>query len=108
MPKRKSHRRQIRSSSPSRKPLMPFSLILQPDEMGVLRQIAGKEGSSMGAVIRRAIHTVIARVHPEFWARLLDAEANAFLDQLATRFPATLLTAQKRKRFSLQLAKGLK
>jgi hypothetical protein len=108
MPKRKLRRKQVRSSSPSRKQLMPFSLIFQPEELKALRKIADKEGVAIAAVIRRAIHTVIGRVHPEFEVRLLASEANDFLDQLATRFPGKMLTPSKRRKFRLQLVKDLK
>lgn len=108
MPRRRVRRMQTRSSSPTPKKLMPFSLILQPDEMKALRKIAGKEGVAIAVVIRRAIHTVIGQVHPEFKTRLLESEVEAFLGELATRYPGKMLSPAKRSAFRKQLAKSLK
>lgn len=108
MPKRKPRRRQVRSTSPRRKPLMPFSLILPPDELNTLRKIADKEGVTVAAIIRRAIHTVIVSMYPEYKEQLLVSEAGMFLDELATRFPAKMLSASKRRKFRLQLVSGLR
>ena len=108
MPKRKVRRKQVRSSSPSRKPIQPFSLILQRDEWAALRRIADKEGVAIAAVIRRATHTVIGQVHPEFKGQMLESEANSFLDQIATNFPGKMLSPAKRSAFEEQVAKSLR
>ena len=44
---------------------MPFSLILDPNELGILRKMAQRENTSVASVIRRAWHTVIFKSHPE-------------------------------------------
>jgi hypothetical protein len=80
-------------------------MILQPEELGALRKIARKEGVSVGAVIRRAIDTVINRLHPERRKRMVGLEAEAFLDRLADRLPASILTGAKRKAFKNRLVK---
>ncbi len=77
----------------------PFSLILQPEELRALRRIARKEGISAGAVVRRAIHTVIYRVHPDVVNRMIESEVDGFLDQLAQGFSFSLRTSAKRRAF---------
>ncbi len=88
------------------KPL-PFSLVLPPDELEVLRKIARQDGVAVGTIIRRAIYSVINRVHPEFVNRMIEAEVDAFLDQLAQRFPASTLTSAKRQAFKRRLVEAL-
>jgi predicted component of type VI protein secretion system len=99
MPKPRRHRR-ARASNP-RKPIQPFSLILQPAELETLRNIARKEGTSIGAVVRCAIYTEIAKTESDFGKQVLKSEANAFLDQLAQRYPMSLAN---RKAFSRLVA----
>ncbi len=92
---------------PRSKSIQPFSLILQPSELSALRKIADKNGTSVGAVVRLAIHTVVYRDYPERKRKMVEAEADTFLDQLAQRFPASILTSAKRKAFKNRLVKEL-
>lgn len=107
MPKRTPLTRRRRSSQKPSK-LMPFSLIFPPDEMQALRKIAGKEGVPVAALIRRAIHVTIRRTDPVDAIRLLQADADAFLDHLASRVPSGVLTAGKRNAFKRHLTMLLK
>lgn len=86
---------------------LPFSLMFQPEELKSLRRIARKEGVAVGVIIRRAIYTVIYRVHPEMVNRMIETEVDGFLDQLAQRFPGSVLTSTKRKAFKRRLVKEL-
>ena len=106
MPKTKRHR--LDRTSHPRKPIQPFSLILQPAELDVLRKLAKKEGTSIGAIVRRAIHTVIAKRHPDFGKQIVEAEADAFLSGVAMRLPAGAITPAKRAAFRKQLVGALK
>jgi hypothetical protein len=85
-----------------RQPIQPFSLILQPAELSLLRKLARREGTSVAGIVRRAIHTVIGRVYPEFQGQMLESEANTFLDELATRYPRKMLSPPKRSTFKKQ------
>lgn len=106
MPKPR-RRSRARTSNP-RKPIQPFSLILQPAELNLLRKLAGKEGTSIGAIVRRAIHTVIADKHPEFARQILESGADTFLSEVAMRLPAGAVTPVKRSAFKNQLIKSLR
>ncbi len=88
------------------KPL-PFSLMFRPEELRSLRRIARKEGVAVGTIIRRAIYTVIYRVHPELVNRMMATEVDGILDQLAQRFPDSFLTGAKRRAFKARLVKEL-
>ena len=88
------------------KPL-PFSLVLPPDELEVLRKIARQDGVAVGTIIRRAIYTVIYRVNPRLINRMLETEVDEFLDQLAQRFPASILSGWKGKAFQRRLGEML-
>ena len=85
----------------------PFSLILQPEELSSLRRIARKEGVAVGTIIRRAILAVIYQGNPELINRMIEADVEAYLDQLTQRFPASILTSAKRKAFKIRLVKEL-
>jgi len=106
MPKRTPLTRRRRSSQKPAK-LMPFSLIFPPDEMQALRKIAAKQGVPVAALIRRAIHVTIRQTDPADAVQLLQADADAFLDHLATRVPSGVLTAGKRSSFKKHLTKLL-
>jgi hypothetical protein len=86
---------------------MPFSLIFPPDEMQALRRIAAKEGVPVAALIRRAIHVTIRQSDPDDAATLLMADADSFLDHLATRVSAGSLTPGKRSAFKKHLVRLL-
>ena len=107
MPKHKPARRRVTASSRKRPQIMPFSLELPRSEMDALRRIAGKEGVSIAAVVRRAILIAVASAHPELGREIVEAEADAFFDQLGARFATGRLTAAKRKAFKARLVRLL-
>jgi hypothetical protein len=96
----------LRSTTSPRKQ-QPFSLILEPDELSTLRKIARKEGTSVGAIVRRAIYVVIDRVYPERRQLMIEHEAEVFLNTLAQRYPESFLTAAKRRHFKRAAVKFL-
>jgi len=105
MPRSKAARQ--RRSSSAKKVVQPFSLILELNELSILRKIAKERGTSVGGVVRVAIQTVIYRNYPGMMRRLVESEADAFLDLLAMRLPSSLLTSAKRKAFKERLVKDL-
>jgi hypothetical protein len=107
MPRRRSRRQAAPLTARKLPKVQPFSLILQAVELHPLRKIAGKEGISIGAIIRRAIHTVIGHVHPDLGRKLLESETDAFLDSYAMRFPAGRITPAQRKAFKRRVAGAL-
>lgn len=88
-------------------PKQPFSLILNPDELSILRKMARKEGTSVANVIRQALHTVIFRAHPDLAKNALEREVDSFLDTMGTRLPIGLGKGAKRARIKKQLVTGL-
>ena len=86
----------------SKAKLMPFSMILQPEELSALRHIADKNGVSVAAIIRSAIDTIIFREYPERKKRIVEEEAEAFLERMSQRLPPSILTSAKRKEFKRQ------
>ena len=107
MPKRRPAGQCATASSFHISKAVPFSLVLPRSEMNTLREIAGKEGVSIAVVVRRAIHTVIGRAHPEFGREVAETEADTFLDQLAARSPIGMLTVAKREAFKGRLVRAL-
>lgn len=72
---------------PKKAPVQPFSLILEPSELDALRKIADREKTSVAAIVRRAIHTVMYRANPEQLNRMVESEIDAFLNRVAEKFP---------------------
>lgn len=95
--------------NPTRKPpkILPFSLILEPEELRELRRLAQKEGTSIGALVRRAIGVVIEQRYPDRRRRMIEQEAEEFLNTLAQRYPDSFLTAAKRRQFKQAAVKYL-
>lgn len=97
----------MRRGRKSTGPKQPFSLILNPDEMSILRKMARKEGTSVASIIRQALHTVIFRTHPDLAKNALEREVDAFLDTMGARLPSGLSKGAKRARIKKQLVTGL-
>ena len=100
-------RRVVRRGRKSAGPKQPFSLILNPDELSILRKMARKEGTSVASVIRQALHTVIFRTHPDLAKNAIEREVDSFLDTMGNRLPSGLSKGAKRARIKKQLVTGL-
>lgn len=100
-------RRVVRRGRKTAGPKQPFSLILNPDELSILRKMARKEGTSVASVIRQALHTVIFRAHPDLAKNAIEREVDSFLDTMGTRLPTGLSKGAKRARIKKQLVTGL-
>lgn len=87
--------------------VQPFSLILEPAELGILRKLARKEGTSMGVIVRRAIGVVIEQVYPQRRKLMVEHEAEEFLRSLSQRYPSSFLTSAKRSQFKRQVVRLL-
>ncbi|MBI3871554.1 MAG: hypothetical protein HY304_00565 [candidate division Zixibacteria bacterium] len=88
-------------------PKQPFSLILQPEEMNILRRMARRDKTSVAGVIRQALHTVIFRTHPELAKNAIEKEVESFLDSVRTHLPPGLGQGQRRSRLKNQMVSGL-
>jgi len=97
----------VRRGRKSAGPKQPFSLILNPDELSILRKMARKEGTSVASVIRQALHTVIFRAHPDLAKNAIEREVDSFLDTMGSRLPSGLSKGAKRARIKKQLVTGL-
>lgn len=90
--------RSARSSSAPPK-LMPFSMILQPEELSALRRIARSKNVPVAAVIRYAIDSIILKEYPDHRRRIVEKVTDEFLERLSQRLPSTILTPAKRSAF---------
>lgn len=100
-------RRGIRRGRGTANPKQPFSLILNPEELNILRKMARRENTSVAAVIRQALHTVIFRSHPDLAKHAIEKEVETFLDTVGARLPKGLAKGVKRSRLRNQLVTGL-
>lgn len=89
------------------KPKMPFSLILEPGELGILRTMADREGTSVAAVIRKALHTVIFKSHPDLARTAVENEVDSFLDTMSAKIPSGAARGARRAKLRKQLVSGL-
>lgn len=87
-------------------PKQPFSLILNPDELNLLKKMALKEGSSVAAVIRSALHKVIFSTHPEMARSAIENDVESFLNHMGTKLALKRGTVGREK-IKRQLVKGL-
>jgi len=106
-PVRRPRRRVIRRGRSTPGPKQPFSLILNPDELNILRKMARRENTSVASVIRQALHTVIFHSHPDLAKHAIEKEVETFLDSVGTRLPKGLAKGVKRSRLRNQLVTGL-
>jgi len=103
----RARRRIIRRAGRSAGPKQPFSLILNPDELNILRKMARREATSVASVIRRALHTVIFKNHPDLAKHALEKEVDSFLEAMGARLPRGLGKGATRSRLKNQLVTGL-
>jgi hypothetical protein len=89
------------------KPPTPFSLILAPAELAILRQMATRHETSVGGVVRDAIHTALFRTHPDLARQLAERETRAFLDSLTTLYPGLRLSPVRRARLQRRVVSAL-
>ncbi len=101
----KTAKKTIRRGRKGSGPKQPFSLILNPDELSILRKMARKEGASVASVIRQALHTVIFRKHPDLAKAAIEKETSAFLSAIGTRIPG--MTAQRQKALTRRVTRQL-
>jgi len=91
----------------ARTPKMPFSLILDPGELSVLRKMARRENTSVASVIRSALHTVIFKSHPDLARHAIESDVDAFLETVGRKLPSGVAKGSRRKRLRNQLVSGL-
>ncbi|MEW5700981.1 MAG: hypothetical protein AB1792_01955 [Candidatus Zixiibacteriota bacterium] len=106
-PVRRAPRRVVRRGRGTPGPKQPFSLILNPEELNILRKMARRENTSVASVIRHALHTVIFRSHPDLAKHAIEKEVESFLDTVGARLPKGLAKGVKRSRLRNQLVTGL-
>ena len=100
-------RRIVRRGRIGAGPKQPFSLILNPDELNILRKMARRENTSVASVIRQALHTVIFRTHPDLAKNSLEREVDSFLETMSARLPKGQIKGAKKSRLRSQLVSGL-
>lgn len=98
---KKTTRRGRRPNPGERK--QPFSLILLPAELRLLRGIAKKEGSSVATVIRRAIDDMLLKKNPGLRRKLLENKIGVLVDDLAAKTGRKLNPAKRRKLVALMM-----
>lgn len=86
---------------------MPFSLILDPGELGILRTMADRDGTSVAAVIRKALHTVIFKSHPDLARSAVENDVDSFLDAMGAKIPSGVARGARRDKLRKQLVSGL-
>ena len=96
-PRAKSHRAT---------PKMPFSLILQPAELGLLRKIADHNSSSVAAVIKDALYKTIFKSHPGLAKSIVENEVDAFFDKLIAKLPGRGPTQAAKIKLKNQIVRG--
>ncbi len=77
----------------------PFSLILDPSESTALRRIAKARNTSMGALVREVIATVLMASDPAYGRRIIERDVDRFLDQVSERLPIVKVDNSLRRRF---------
>jgi len=109
MPRKKPSQSSRARPAPTTKarPVMPFSLILTPQEMAILRKEAARQETSVGGVVRGAIHAVLFRTHPDFVRQMVNREVGAFFDSLQTRHLGAKVTPALRARIQRQIISAL-
>ena len=87
-------------------PKQPFSLILEPDELSTLKKMARQQNTSVAAIIRQALHTVIFRTNPGLAKSAIENEVSSFLDHIGSKLPLGKGGA-RRARLKKQMVSGL-
>jgi hypothetical protein len=86
---------------------MPFSLILEPGELQILRDIADKDNTSVAAVIRKALHAEIFKNHPDLARTTIENEVESFLDSVGGKLPAGIGGTARRSQLQKELVAKL-
>jgi hypothetical protein len=81
-------------------------LILDPDELTALKKMARAQRTSVAAIIRQALHTVIFRTNPELAKSAIENEVNSFLNHIGSKLPLGA-GGPKRARLKKQMVTGL-
>jgi len=101
-----SPRRTVKRGPRGATPKQPFSLILEPDELSTLKKMAKQQNTSVAAIIRQALHTVIFRTNPGLAKTAIENEVTSFLDHIGNKLPLGKGGA-KRARLKKQMVSGL-
>lgn len=104
--RRTAARRTMKRGPRGATPKQPFSLILEPDELATLKKMARQQRTSVAAIIRQALHTVIFRSNPGLAKSAIENEVNSFLDHLGNKLPLGKGGA-RRARLKRQMVSGL-
>jgi hypothetical protein len=111
MKKPRNARTTDRETSPQRTPrngpVMPFSLVLEPREMGVLRKIARERRTSVADVVRGALHATIYRAHPEVAKRIIEEEVTTFIGTVGRRLTGQRLGSAQMASLRRQVVSAL-
>lgn len=100
--------REVRSKRSSRNgPVMPFSIVLEPGEMRVLRKIAKERGTSVAGVIRGALYATIYRAHPEVAQRIIEEEVTTFIGTVGRRLTGQRIGSAQLARLRRQVVSAL-
>jgi len=88
-------------------PKQPFSLILEPTELNLLKKMARQQGTSVAGIIRQALHTQIFSAHPEMAKTAIENEVETFLDRMGSKIALGGGSGAGRERLKRTLVKGL-
>ncbi len=88
-------------------PKQPFSLILNPDELNLLKKMARQQGTSVAGIIRQALHTQIFSAHPEMARSTIENEVETFLDRVGSKMAIGDRKGPGREKLKRTLVKGL-
>jgi hypothetical protein len=75
--------------------------------MVVLKKMAKEDNTSVAGVIRKALHTVIFRTHPDLAIGVLEREVDTFLADVGSRLPQGGVKGAQRSRLKNRLVKEL-
>ena len=88
-------------------PKQPFSLILQPDELNLLKKMARQQGTSVAGIIRQALHIQIFSAHPEMARSAIETEVETFLNRVGSKMALGGKSGAGREKLKRTLVKGL-
>jgi hypothetical protein len=88
-------------------PKQPFSLILNPEELNLLKKMARQQGTSVAGIIRQALHSQIFSAHPEMAKTAIENEVETFLDRMGTKIALGGGVRAGREKLKRTLVKGL-
>jgi hypothetical protein len=105
-PRKAAPARTVKRGPRGATPKQPFSLILEPDELTTLKKMARQQNTSVAAIIRQALHTVIFRTNPGLAKSAIENEVTSFLDHIGNKLPLGKGGA-KRALLKKQMVSGL-